>query len=58
MISTIINSIIWWGGLIAYFVWYDSANPEAGFFSCFVTSTFWILVVVLSLIQWIIKKIF
>ena len=58
MITSIINSIIWWGGLIAYFVWYDLEYPEAGFFSCFVTYTFWIFVVVLSLVQWIIKKIF
>jgi hypothetical protein len=54
----IINSIVWWGGLLGFFSWHNSAYPEAGFFSVFVTIEFWGLVVALSLIQWIIKKFF
>jgi|GEM_PF-6958418 hypothetical protein len=56
---TILNAIIWWGGIFCYFVWDPSQpKPEESWYSIFFDPILWGVVIFLQLINWVIRKIF
>jgi hypothetical protein len=56
--KTIVNSAIWWGGLICYAIYYSKAHPNAGFFASLFDLWGVLIVIILWIIQALVSAIF
>ena len=56
--KTLVNAIIWWGGLILYGFYYNEKHPDAGLLSSFTDIYSYIWVVFLWIIQAIVNKLY
>lgn len=56
--KTIVNSTIWWGGLICYGIYYSKNHPNAGFFDSLVDLWGFLIVIILWIIQALVTAIF
>lgn len=57
---TILNAIIFWGGLAIWYVW-DSKKPtleDESWYSLWLDPIFWGVFIFLQLINWVLRKIF
>lgn len=58
MSKDLVNGIIWWGGIIAYSIYYKKAHPEAGFFASLFDIWGFVLVFGLWILQAVVGKLF
>ncbi len=56
--QTVVNMVIWWGGLIGYGIYYQKKHPDAGFWDQFSDIWGWIVPLGLILVQFVVAKLF
>lgn len=56
--KTVINAGIWWGGIIAYSIYFKKTHPDAGFFASLFDLWMFAALIGLSILQAIVNKLF